>query len=238
MSSSRSRAGSLPDRSFPPNGDHFRNRPGWRTRVVKMLDAPTFPSSSASSSAVWASASPDARGGMRGVVGRGAVMARTLRPGVNEFHERAKAGTMDPMPRPIWSGSISFGLVNIPVKLYTAVSAARPCGSTSSTAATAQRIRYRKVIGRDGEEVPDDAHRQGLRGLQGPLRHGRSRRAGSSCPRSSRTIDIEEFVDLADIDPLFYDSPYYLAPDKDAQALCPAWPRRWRRRARSASPAS
>ena len=68
-------------------------------------------------------------------------------------------------------------------------------------------------------------HREGLRARPGRLRHGRRRRAGRPRPRGQRTIDIEEFVDLADIDPLFYDSAYYVAARQGHhEALRPARP--------------
>jgi len=119
------------------------------------------------------------------------------------------------MPRAIWNGAVSFGLVNIPIKLVTAVDrknvSFREIRRTDSS-----RIRHRKVAAADGEEVSQDEIVKGyeiapdryvvidpaeLRGLD---------------PKASRTIEISDFVDLADIDPIFYDSSYYLVPGDTA----------------------
>ena len=116
----------------------------------------------------------------------------------------------------IWSGSISFGLVNIPVKLYTAVSRKTVRFNQIDTR-TGARVKQKRVSGDDGAEVPYEDIVKGYELLGGTVR---DRRPRTSWPRSTRrplrTIDIEEFVDLADIDPIFYDAAYYLAPDKAA----------------------
>jgi len=117
------------------------------------------------------------------------------------------------MPRAIWSGAISFGLVNIPIKLYAAVSR-KSVSFNQLDSRTGARIRYKKVSAADGEEVPSEAIVKGYELSSGEyVTVGDDELAGLD-PLASRTIDIEEFVDLADIDPLFYDSAYYVAPDK------------------------
>ena len=116
------------------------------------------------------------------------------------------------MPRAIWSGAISFGLVNIPVKLYSAVSK-KTVRFHQIDSDSGARIRQMRV-NPDGEEVPYD---QIVKGYEiGPERYVTIEpdELDSIAPEKSRTIDIEDFVDLDEIDPIFYDHPYYLAPDK------------------------
>ena len=118
------------------------------------------------------------------------------------------------MPRAIWSGAISFGLVNIPVKLYSAVSR-KTVRFHQIDAESGQRIRQMRV-NPDGEEVP---YEQIVKGYEiGPDRYVTINpdELDSIAPEKSRTIDIEDFVDLEEIDPIFFDHPYYLAPDKGA----------------------
>ena len=113
----------------------------------------------------------------------------------------------------MWSGSISFGLVNIPVKLYTAVSR-KSVRFNQIDRTTGARIRYKKVSGESGDEVANDDIVKGYELPSGEYVTVTDDELAQLDPRASRTIDIEEFVDLADIDPVFYDSAYLLAPDQ------------------------
>jgi DNA end-binding protein Ku len=118
------------------------------------------------------------------------------------------------MPRAIWSGAISFGLVNIPVKLYSAVSR-KTVRFHQIDVESGARVRQKRV-GPDGDEV---AYEQIVKGYEiGPDRYVTitPEELESLEPEKTRTIDIEDFVDLDDIDPIFYDHPYYLAPDTGA----------------------
>jgi DNA end-binding protein Ku len=118
------------------------------------------------------------------------------------------------MPRAIWSGAISFGLVNIPVKLYSAVSR-KTVRFHQIDAESGGRVRQKRV-GPDGDEV---SYEQIVKGYEiGPDRYVTitPEELESLEPEKTRTIDIEDFVDLEDIDPIFYDHPYYLAPDTGA----------------------
>jgi DNA end-binding protein Ku len=117
------------------------------------------------------------------------------------------------MPRAIWSGAISFGLVNIPIKLYAAVSR-KNVSFNQLDSRTGSRIKYKKVSAADGEEVPAEAIVKGYELSSGAYVTIADDELALLDPEASRSIDIEEFVDLADIDPLFYDSAYYVAPDK------------------------
>src|SRR5687768_11585161 len=117
------------------------------------------------------------------------------------------------MPRPIWSGSISFGLVNVPIKLFSAVSR-KNVSFNQIDSRTGSRIRYKKVSAADETEVPAEAIVKGYELPSGQYVLIDDAELSSLDPEATRTIDIEEFVDLADIDPIFYDAAYYVAPDK------------------------
>ena len=119
------------------------------------------------------------------------------------------------MPRAIWSGAVSFGLVSIPVKLYNAVSR-KSVSFNQLDARTGARVRQKLVSSTDGEEVPRD---QVVKGYSlGADRYVKvaEEEMAAIMPAAHRTIDLEEFVDLAEIDPVFYDSAYWLVPDKAA----------------------
>ena len=118
------------------------------------------------------------------------------------------------MPRAIWSGAISFGLVNIPVKLYSAVSK-KTVRFNQIHAESGERIRQQRVNS-EGEEVP---YEQIVKGYEiAPDRYVTISpdELESLEPQKTRTIDIEDFVELDQIDPIFYDHPYYLVPDTGA----------------------
>jgi DNA end-binding protein Ku len=119
------------------------------------------------------------------------------------------------MPRSIWSGAISFGLVNVPVKLYSAVSK-KTVRFHQLHEKDGVRIQMKRVCPADGEEVP---YEEVVKGYElSPDRYVviTPEELESLDPKKTRTIDIEDFVDLEDIDPIFYDHPYYLAPDRGA----------------------
>jgi DNA end-binding protein Ku len=120
------------------------------------------------------------------------------------------------MPRAIWSGSISFGLVNIPVKLYSAVSR-KTVHFNQLDASTKSRIKQKRVSAETGEEVPYDQIVKGYELAGGSYVIISDDELASLDPKAVRTIDIDEFVDLADIDPVFYDAAYVLAPDKSSK---------------------
>jgi DNA end-binding protein Ku len=120
------------------------------------------------------------------------------------------------MPRAIWNGSISFGLVNIPIKLYNAVSR-KNVSFHQIDASTGARIKMQRVSSKTGEEVP---YEQIVKGYElSPERYVlvEPEELDALDPEATHTIDIEEFVDLAEIDPIFFDSAYYLAPGKGAE---------------------
>jgi DNA end-binding protein Ku len=115
------------------------------------------------------------------------------------------------MPRAIWSGAISFGLVSIPVKLYTAVTP-RTVRFNQLDARTGSRVRQKLVSAADGEEVPRSDVVRGYEVTSGQYVVVTDEELEALDPKASDTIDIEEFVDLADIDPMYFDRAYWLAP--------------------------
>jgi DNA end-binding protein Ku len=115
------------------------------------------------------------------------------------------------MPRAIWSGAISFGLVNVPVKLYSATSP-KTVRFHQLSSKTGARIRQKRVDPSTGDEV---AFEDIVKGYElTPERYVliEPEELDALDPKATKTIDIEEFVDLADIDPIYYDHSYYLAP--------------------------
>ncbi|MGB2710216.1 MAG: Ku protein, partial [Conexibacter sp.] len=115
------------------------------------------------------------------------------------------------MARAIWSGAISFGLVNVPIKLYSATSA-KTVRFHQLHAKDGVRIQQKRVCPADGEEV---AYEDLVKGFEiAPDRYVvvTQQELDALDPRRTKTIDIEEFVDLAEIDPVFYDNAYHVAP--------------------------
>jgi DNA end-binding protein Ku len=119
------------------------------------------------------------------------------------------------MPRSIWTGAISFGLVNVPVKLYSAVSS-KTVRFHQLHADDGGRVRQKRVCSLDGEEL---SYEEIVKGYEiGPDRYVvvTPEELEALDPKATRTIDIEDFVDLDEIDPIYFDHPYYLAPNTGA----------------------
>jgi len=115
------------------------------------------------------------------------------------------------MPRAIWSGAISFGLVTVPVKMYPAVRTKTVRFNQLDSDGNA-RIKQKRVNESTGEEVP---YERLVKGYEiSPDRYVviAPKELEAIQPKKTRTIEIEDFVDLADIDPVHFDTPYYLAP--------------------------
>jgi len=115
----------------------------------------------------------------------------------------------------MWSGAISFGLVNVPVKLYSAVSR-KTVRFNQLSAKTGSRIAQKRVDPTTGEEVAYEDIVKGYELTKDRYVLISQDELDALDPERTRTIDIEDFVDLADIDPVYYDHPYYLVPDKGA----------------------
>src|SRR3954463_4361898 len=119
------------------------------------------------------------------------------------------------MPRSIWSGAISFGLVNVPVKLFSAVSR-KTVRFHQLNGETGNRIQQKRVDPETGEEVTYEQIVKGYELTRDRYVVINPDELEALDPEKTRTIDIEDFVDLAEIDPVYYDHPYYLVPDKGA----------------------
>jgi DNA end-binding protein Ku len=119
------------------------------------------------------------------------------------------------MARSIWSGAISFGLVNVPVKVYSAVSP-KTVRFHQLDSKTGARISQRRVNPQTGEEVAYEDLVKGFELTRDRYVVIKPEELDAIAPEKSRTIDIEDFVELAEIDPVYYDHPYWLVPDKGA----------------------
>jgi DNA end-binding protein Ku len=115
------------------------------------------------------------------------------------------------MARAIWSGAISFGLVNVPVKLYSATSP-KTVRFHQLSGKTGARIRQKRVDPSTDEEVPYEDIVKGYEITPDRYVVIEPEELDALDPKATKTIDIEEFVDLDEIDPIYYDHSYYLAP--------------------------
>jgi DNA end-binding protein Ku len=125
------------------------------------------------------------------------------------------------MPRPLWSGSLSFGLVNVPVQL---VSAVRDLDYhfRQLHAKDKAPIDQRRFCSKEDREVAweEIAHGYDLDGKQVLIT---DEELDSVQPRKTRTIDVEAFVDLHEVDPIYFDHPYFLVPAGDSEGTLRAY---------------
>src|SRR4051794_73208 len=119
------------------------------------------------------------------------------------------------MPRAIWSGAISFGLVSVPVKAFAAVRD-HSVHFNQLEKGTGARIQYKKVSDKTGKEVPGDDIESGYEVSSGKYVVVEDDELDKLRPRTSRTIDVADFVDLHEIDPIYYERTYWLGPDGEA----------------------
>ena len=115
------------------------------------------------------------------------------------------------MPRSIWTGAISFGLVTVPVKLYSAVNR-KTVRFHQLSSKSGVRIAQKRVDPHSGEEVPYEDIVKGYELAPDRYVVIEPAELDTLQPRKTKTIEIEDFVELSQIDPIFYDHPYYLAP--------------------------
>ncbi len=118
------------------------------------------------------------------------------------------------MARPVWSGSISFGLVNVPVKAHTAVRD-HDVHFHRVEKKSGSRVRNRKVSETSGREVEDDDVEMGFEISKGKYVTFDKDELRALRPASTKAIEVDEFVDLDEIDPIYYERTYWLAPDGD-----------------------
>src|SRR5215210_891460 len=119
------------------------------------------------------------------------------------------------MARAIWSGSISFGLLNVPVRLYSAVSK-QTVRFRELREGDGSRVKHKRVAESDGKEVPYEKIVKGYEYAPDQYVVLTRDELAELEPQRSRAIEIQDFVDLDDIDPIYFEQPYYLGPDKGA----------------------
>ncbi|HEY5332679.1 MAG TPA: Ku protein [Solirubrobacterales bacterium] len=120
------------------------------------------------------------------------------------------------MARAIWSGSISFGLLNVPVRMYSAV-ARRNIALREIRASDSSRIKHRRVAEGTDEEVPYDEIIKAYELTPGQYVPLTKDEIGALAPEKTKAIEVQDFVDLDQIDPIYFDSPYYLGPNTGAE---------------------
>ncbi len=118
------------------------------------------------------------------------------------------------MARPVWRGSITFGLVTVPVELFAATGD-HAVHFRQFEEGTGDRIRYRRVNERTGEEVDYSRIVKGHETSDGQYVLLRQDELDAVAPSRSATIDIEAFVELGEIDPVYFQNTYYLRPRSD-----------------------
>jgi DNA end-binding protein Ku len=116
------------------------------------------------------------------------------------------------MARPVWSGTISFGLVNVPVKAYSAVRD-HDVHFHQLQKRTGSRIRYQKVSEKSGKEVDPEDIEMGFEVRKGRYVTFAKDELQDLRPESTKAVDISDFVPLEDIDPIYYERTYWLVPD-------------------------
>ena len=119
------------------------------------------------------------------------------------------------MARPVWTGSISFGLVNVPVKAYTAVRD-HDVHFNQLEKKTGARIRNKKVSDKTGKEVDGGDIEMGFEIRKGRYVTFDRDELEELKPESTRAVDVTDFVDLEAVDPIYYERTYWLGPADDA----------------------
>jgi DNA end-binding protein Ku len=120
------------------------------------------------------------------------------------------------MARAIWSGTISFGLLNVPVRLYSAV-ARRNIALREIRESDSARIKHRRVAEGTDEEVPYENIVKAYELSPGQYVPLGKDEMSALAPEKTRAIDVQDFVDIEEIDPMYFDSPYYLGPSEGAE---------------------
>jgi len=120
------------------------------------------------------------------------------------------------MARAIWSGTISFGLLNVPVRLFSAV-ARRNIALREIRESDSARIKHRRVAEGTDEEVPYENIVKAYELTPGQYVPLTKDEMSALAPEKTRAIDVQDFVDIEEIDPMYFDSPYYLGPAEGAE---------------------
>lgn len=119
--------------------------------------------------------------------------------------------------RSIWTGSISFGLVNIPVKLGSAIESGSGLDFDMLSKKGMSPIRYARIDSKTGKEVPYKEIVKGYEYTKGKYVVVSDEDFAKASPEKSQAIDIVQFVKEEEIDPIYYEKPYYIIPDKGAE---------------------
>lgn len=120
------------------------------------------------------------------------------------------------MARAIWSGTISFGLLNVPVRLFSAV-ARRNIALREIRESDNSRIKHKRVAEGTDEEVPYENIVKAYELTPGQYVPLSKDEMAALAPEKTRAIDVQDFVDIEEIDPMYFDSPYYLGPADGAE---------------------
>jgi DNA end-binding protein Ku len=124
-----------------------------------------------------------------------------------------KGGNM----RAIWTGALSFGLINIPIRLYSATATEERLSFDMLHKKDLSPIRYARVCRTDGKEIPYQDIVKGYEYKEGDYVVLTDEDFKKASPRKTKTIDILDFAKETEIDTIFYEKPYYLEPDKGAE---------------------
>src|SRR6201994_3171732 len=133
------------------------------------------------------------------------------------------------MPRPYWSGQIQISLVSFGVKLFVATESKSQISFHQIDRKTGERVRHQKVLASAVERNPDEAADQSEVVEKSQIMKGYEYSKGQYVTfepeeianlrvPSKHTMDVTQFVDASEIDPEFYEKPYFVVPDNDAQA--------------------
>jgi DNA end-binding protein Ku len=130
---------------------------------------------------------------------------------------RAPVGEVKTMPRPIWTGTISFGLVSLPVKLYSATES-QDIHFNQFERGTGERVRHKRVAEESGHEVAYDDIVKGYEVTSGSYVMVEKEELESVEPGRSKAIEIEDFIDLEEVDPVYFEKTYHLVPADEGAA--------------------
>jgi DNA end-binding protein Ku len=126
------------------------------------------------------------------------------------------------VPRSLWTGSLSFGLVNVPVALYSGV-VDTDLHFRQLHAKDHTPVEIHRFCAEEDDEIPFEEIVHGYERDDGDLVMLTDAELASAAPRKTRTIDIEAFVDLADVDPIYLDHPYVLVPSGESEGTLRAY---------------
>jgi DNA end-binding protein Ku len=122
------------------------------------------------------------------------------------------------VPRSIWTGSISFGLVSVPVRMYSAVEE-HTLHFNYVHAPDGSRIGYEKICKAEDKPVPDDEIVKAFEYEKGEWVYMSDEDFEAAAAENHRTIDIRAFVPFEEVDPIFFERTYYLGPAQDGERV-------------------